>query len=35
MDIQGLAQLSLDMFNDRSFHERARELMDPNIIVMD
>lgn len=35
MDVQGLAQVSLDMFNDRRFHEKAGDLMDPSVLVVD
>ena len=35
MDIKQLAQDIQDDFNDRSFREKAREVVDPNIVVTD
>jgi len=35
MDIKGLAQVSIDSFNDRSFREKAKDLMDPNVVIID
>jgi predicted ester cyclase len=35
MDIKQLAQDIQDDFNDRSFRKKAREVVDPNIVVMD
>ena len=35
MDVQGLAQAGIDAFNDRSFRVKARELIDPNVVIVD
>ena len=35
MDVKALAQVGVDSFNDRSFREKAKDLMDPNVVVMD
>ena len=35
MDVKALAQAGVDSFNDRSFREKAKDLMDPNVVVMD
>lgn len=35
MDVQGLAQASIDTFNDRSFREKAKDLIDANAVVID
>jgi len=35
MDVKGLAQVSVDSFNDRSFREKATDLMDPNVVIID
>ena len=35
MDVQGLAQVGIDSFNDRSFREKAKDLMDANVLVID
>jgi predicted ester cyclase len=35
MDMQQLAQVSIDNFNDRSFREKAKDLMDPDVVVLD
>ncbi len=35
MDLQDLAQLQLDIFNDRTFRERAAEFVDPNVVTID
>jgi len=35
MDVQGLAQVGIDTFNDRSFREKAKDLMDANVVVID
>lgn len=35
MDAKGLAQTGIDTFNDRSFRERAGDLMDPNVVIID
>jgi len=35
MDIKELAQNTVDMFNDRSFREKARDVANANIVVFD
>jgi len=35
MDVKGLAQAGVDTFNDRSFREKAKDLMDPNVVIID
>jgi predicted ester cyclase len=35
MDVKKLAQMSVDTFNDRSFREKAKDLMDANVVVID
>ena len=35
MDVQGLAQAGIDAFNNRSFREKAEDLMDVNAVVVD
>jgi predicted ester cyclase len=35
MDVRGLAQVGIDAFNDRSFREKAKDLMDPNVVIID
>ena len=35
MDVTELAQKTVDMFNDRSFREKAQEVANPNIVVSD
>jgi predicted ester cyclase len=35
MDVKGLAQVGIDTFNDRSFREKAKDLMDPNVVIID
>ena|SRR5690349_17364277 len=35
MDIKKLAQMSVDTFNDRSFREKAKDLMDANVVIID
>ena len=35
MDVKALAQAGVDSFNDRSFREKAKDLMDPKVVVMD
>ena len=35
MDMQELAQAGIDTFNDRSFREKAKDLMDPDVVVLD
>src|SRR5574341_379204 len=35
MDVKELAQAGVDTFNDRSFREKAKDLMDPNVVIID
>jgi predicted ester cyclase len=35
MDVQGLAQAGIDAFNDRSFREKAEDLIDANALIVD
>ena len=35
MDVKGLAQVGIDTFNDRSFREKAKDLMDANVVIID
>lgn len=35
MDIKDLAQNTVDMFNDRSFREKAKDVANANIVVAD
>jgi len=35
MDVKQLAQASFDMFNDRSFRQKAKDFVDPNVVVTD
>ena len=35
MDVKQLAQDTVDSFNDRSFREKAKDLMDANVVVLD
>ena len=35
MDLKQLAQTGVDTFNDRSFREKAKDLMDPNVLIID
>lgn len=35
MDLKQLAQTGVDTFNDRSFREKAKDLMDPNVVIID
>jgi len=35
MDVKQLAQAGIDTFNDRSFREKAREQMAPNVVIID
>jgi predicted ester cyclase len=35
MDVKQLAQDSVDMFNDRSYRQKAKEVMDSNVVVSD
>ena len=35
MDVKQLAQNTVDDFNDRSFREKAKDVADPNIVIID
>jgi predicted ester cyclase len=35
MDIKQLAQDTVDMFNDRSYRQKAKDVMDSNVVVSD
>jgi predicted ester cyclase len=35
MDVKQLAQMGVDTFNDRSFREKASDLMDANVVIID
>jgi predicted ester cyclase len=35
MDVKQLAQDSVDMFNDRSYRQKAKDVMDSNVVVSD
>ncbi len=35
MDLKQLAQQNFDAFNDRSFRQKAKDLMDANVVVFD
>lgn len=35
MNVQQLAQAGIDAFNDRSFQEKAKDLMDENVVIID
>ena len=35
MNVQQLAQAGIDAINDRSFQEKAKDLMDENVVVID
>ena len=35
MDVQQLAQATADSFNDRSYRDKAQDVMDPNVVVVD
>jgi len=35
MDVKDLAQNTVDMFNDRSFRQKAQDVANPNIVVSD
>jgi hypothetical protein len=35
MDIQRIAQMTYDHFNDRTFTEKDRSLFDPDVVVVD
>src|SRR5215211_25425 len=35
MDVKQLAQDTVDDFNDHSFREKAKDVADPNIVIVD
>lgn len=35
MDVKQLAQNTVDDFNDRSFREKAKDVADPNVVIID
>jgi predicted ester cyclase len=35
MDLEKLAQASADSFNDRSYRDKAKDMMDPNVVTVD
>ena len=35
MDVEQLVQVGIDAFNDRSFREKAKDLMDTNVVIID
>ena len=35
MDVQGLAEAGIDAFNDRSFREKAKDLIDADAVIVD
>lgn len=35
MNVQQLAQIGIDTFNDRSFQDTAKDLMDENVVIID
>src|SRR5262245_36054265 len=35
MNVQKLAQIGMDAFNDRNLQETARDLMDENVVIID
>ena len=35
MDMEKLAQATADSFNDRSYRENAKDVMDPNVVILD
>jgi predicted ester cyclase len=35
MDFEALAQATADSFNDRSYREKAKDAMDPNVLIHD
>lgn len=35
MDMEQLAQAAADSFNDRSYRDKAKDMMDPEVIVVD
>ena len=35
MDMEQLAQAAADSFNDRSYRDKAKDLMDPDVLILD
>jgi predicted ester cyclase len=35
MDLEQLAQATADSFNDRSYRDRAKDMMDPDVLIVD
>lgn len=35
MDMEQLAQAAADSFNDRSYRDKAKDLMDPDVVIVD
>jgi hypothetical protein len=35
MDLEKLAQATADSFNDRSYRDKAKDVMDPNVVILD
>ena len=35
MNFEELAQATADSFNDRSYREKAKDVMDPNVLILD
>jgi predicted ester cyclase len=35
MDLEQLAQASADSFNDRSYRDKAKDAMDPDVVIVD
>ena len=35
MDMEQLAQATADSFNDRSYRDKAKDLMDPDVVIVD
>ena len=35
MDLERIAQMTFDNFNERTFREKDRDLFDPDVVVVD
>ena len=35
MDVKALAQSAADSFNDRSYRDQAKDMMDPDVVIVD
>ena len=35
MDLKQLAEATADTFNDRSYRDRAKDMMDPDVLIVD